>query len=122
MPHHYLKKRKPISQLLLFLMKRLITTTGRHCFMPVNNLADFALKLYPNPTNGLVNLQYTLPDKAKGKILLFSIDGKQVGTFDLDKGTNPTVLDISYLPNGLYLYKMTINDKHEASGRVSVMN
>lgn len=90
--------------------------------MPVNNLADFALKLYPNPTNGLVNLQYTLPDKAKGKILLFSIDGKQVGTFDLDKGTNPTVLDISYLPNGLYLYKMTINDKHEASGRVSVMN
>ena len=47
--------------------------------MPVNNLADFALKLYPNPTNGLVNLQYTLPDKAKGKILLFSIDGKQVG-------------------------------------------
>ena len=54
------------------------------------------MKIYPNPTNGLINLVLAEGDDS-GKVLVLDLNGKSVHTGTLNKQ-----IDLSHLPNGHY--------------------
>jgi hypothetical protein len=69
----------------------------------VNQVNASDLKIYPNPTTGVVNITSPVKVKAvvtgvEGKILVQQEDAKQV--------------DISNLANGLYMITLYDNDGH----------
>jgi hypothetical protein len=63
------------------------------------------LIIYPNPTNGSLNIKIDFPYKQL-KITIFNLNRQEILT-----ATNRTELDISHFPKGLYFIKLKIDNK-----------
>lgn len=63
--------------------------------------------LYPNPTTGVINI--LSKDVQIKHIELYSLDGKKIKVFDDIESS----INISYLPDGIYIFKILLNDRIE---------
>jgi hypothetical protein len=71
--------------------------------LSVDNVNETAsANVYPNPSNGLVNVDFT--SQNKGKIAVYNMIGEQVYEGDLSNGNNK--IDIQGKASGLYVYKI----------------
>ena len=70
-------------------------------------------KLYPNPTNGFINIEYS---GEAGKLLIHNMNGQLVQTIDINS-TN-LHLDISHLQNGNYI--ATIQTANQISNPMKI--
>ena len=74
------------------------------------NLTSF--KLYPNPTDGLVNLQLSLNVVESGKIQLYNVAGQQVSLFEFEGTTEFSHrIDLSTQPQGVYFIQLILDDE-----------
>lgn len=68
---------------------------------------------YPNPTTGISNIKFNAPASGKMTIEAYDLLGRNVATVfnnDVTASQNYTVsFDGSKLPNGMYLYKITLD-------------
>ncbi|MBP9690009.1 MAG: T9SS type A sorting domain-containing protein, partial [Bacteroidia bacterium] len=65
------------------------------------------IAVYPNPANTILNLN--LPSDYSGNIELFDMLGKVVVSINVNQ-INKAVIDVSFLQNGIYILKVTINE------------
>jgi len=78
--------------------------------------ATNSVKVYPNPASGLLYLE---GNKTEGAIFqLYSVSGQVVATKTL---ANNDAVDISEIPEGLYIYSITDNANMVQRGKVSVV-
>lgn len=88
-----------------------IATLGEVNYTPFGCMlgtGDFALAtpvVYPNPTNGIVNINTT----EDGSLAIFNISGQLVRESRLAAGDNTLQL---YLPTGVYILNSSIGGKH----------
>jgi hypothetical protein len=77
--------------------------------------------LGPNPTNGLLNMFYYLPEKMdKVRMSAYDLQGKIVWTKDTFKNTsgqNTTSVDISSLKNGVYFIVIDVVRDNQVQAR-----
>ena len=73
-------------------------------YTEIEEMFSHSVYIYPNPTNGLVHI-YGVEDAS---ISIYSINGKLINSNDL---INENSVDLSSLPNGIYLVKV---QKHGA--------
>jgi len=68
-------------------------------------LSDIELKIYPNPTDGLLKVEiHNLPEGQTVDIMLYNLSGKLIKSF---KGLNKfATIDLSAQPQGTYLMKI----------------
>lgn len=63
-------------------------------------------KIYPNPTDGIINMEYSLPENTEAKIQIFDNSGRLIRTIqntaNLTRGDYHNIIDISGLTPGLY--------------------
>ncbi len=66
--------------------------------------STFEVEMYPNPTNGMVNLSISAPDNGKGQVSVYSIDGKLVYKTNLAyvAGFTTSMMDLSGIATGVY--------------------
>lgn len=76
------------------------------------NALDRRLTLYPNPTDGQMNLSFDLPSAATVRFTVLDLAGKQVltATRGFGSGEQRHSLDLSALPAGSYLVQVQAND------------
>ena len=80
------------------------------------NSATEPVKVYPNPASGMLYLEGS---QSEGSDLqLYSVNGQVVATKTL---TGKDMVDISYLPEGLYFYTITDKNNSVQRGKVSVV-
>ncbi len=77
------------------------------------NSNEEGLKIYPNPTNGILNISST---SSATKIEVINILGELVKEEDLDRKQST---DISDLPNGIYFLK--VFDKNKLIGKTKIV-
>jgi hypothetical protein len=68
------------------------------------------IKIFPNPSSGIVNIEFTdITAEGRLTIQINTLDGRLVYFHEKQKSecTNPEKLDISELPKGMYLLKLT---------------
>ena len=90
--------------------------------MPVvQNLSIEQLKIFPNPNQGIFNLQFTLPNNADTSIRIFSSEGKLIFANDLSdfEGEFSQQIDLSNNPAGVY-YVMIKQGKSSISKKVII--
>ena len=76
----------------------------------VDNLGDITLKVFPNPTTSMVNIQIENVDVIhQGIINVYNAAGTQLGTQTITS-LNASI-DLSIYPPGIYLVNITINKK-----------
>jgi hypothetical protein len=76
-----------------------------------NPLSQFSI--YPNPSNGEINVEYMLTDYSDVKFSLYDLQGREIkalmNNVSQTPGLNNFKGDISSLPNGIYIYKLVTN-------------
>ncbi len=87
-------------------------TIGSVGIVDASELLGF--EMFPNPTDGTLNLKYNLPEASTVKVQLFDLMGKQVitQTFDKQLTTDHLILDLAALPGGTYFVKLTAGSNH----------
>ena len=76
-------------------------------------------KLYPNPNNGSFTLWLQTEELDVSNIVVWNLTGQKVYTNTVTRGENQIDLDVS---NGLYLYKITVNNSTEWTGKISIVS
>ncbi len=82
---------------------------------------DFYFKLSPNPNNGTMQLNYSLDNNETGLLKLFDIVGKEISEYRLVQGNTTLNINEEKLNNGLYIYKVIVNDKVVKSDRLVIV-
>lgn len=80
----------------------------------VNGISDLALEdminVYPNPTNGIVNINVNLPENEDVNIEIYNTMGQQVATVANGKVNNGQfTVNLNGYTNGVYYVKMNLN-------------
>lgn len=97
-------------------------------FLPVllnvgveENVADQALRVFPNPTEGVLNVQYEAPATGTALIEVFNVLGERVFQANraMGAGTQREVIDLSGHTNGIYFVNITA-DGVRASRKVTL--
>ena len=78
-----------------------------------------SLKVYPNPLTNGDQLNVKIGTRTSADIKLFNVTGKQMLMEEIDNA-NIKPLDLSSLPNGVYMLKLSIN-KTSITKKVVVM-
>ena len=69
---------------------------------------DNLLKIYPNPTNGLISIE--LNKKKQSTIRVFNIVGTEIIRKELNQES--IIIDISFLQNGLYIFNVHVDNEN----------
>jgi hypothetical protein len=71
-----------------------------------------AVSVFPNPAQGVVTFswQSLFNPPEGGRLILFDVSGKAVLQQQILGGSTETSIDVSTLPNGMYLYKIQFGD------------
>lgn len=74
------------------------------------NNSSLQLSIYPVPAKDLLNIVVSSPKKETGMMQVLDISGKIVlqRTVKINEGVNSISLDVSALPEGSYIYRMTV--------------
>ncbi len=82
--------------------------------LAVNSNADMKIKLFPNPTTGIVTLLMENGDKRqKVGVKLQNILGQTLNEFNVDASVKATQLDLSLLESGIYFVKVNTGQRHQ---------
>ena len=79
----------------------------------IQNTANTSVAIYPNPSNGNVNLDFSLEEDTNTIIDLFDMSGKNVFRKEVEakKDRNVVSLELMDLPSGVYTVRMNMAGK-----------
>jgi hypothetical protein len=77
--------------------------------------------LYPNPSDGNLQLHYTLQANEKGKMLVYDLSGKQLKEYLLPSNNSQLQITNSDLESGVYFYQIIINDRIMKSDKLIII-
>lgn len=75
-----------------------------------NNNSDITFSVYPNPSNGIVNLSFENEIKEKSEMYIYDIDGKIVKNLIIDNNSKEFKFDLKNEPDGIYFLKVISGD------------
>jgi hypothetical protein len=89
---------------------RTAVTATIDCSTGINSIySSYNFKVYPNPTNGMIEISINEPIDCNYKIELLDNLGNLLKTILLHENENTTQIDLSEYPAGLYLIKIDTN-------------
>jgi len=92
------------------------------CNVGVDELKnEMAFNLIPNPNNGTMQLNYSLDNNESGLLKLYDIVGKEISEYRLVQGNTTLNINEEKLNNGLYIYKVIVNDRIVKSDKLVIV-
>jgi hypothetical protein len=85
--------------------------------MQINNNEERSFSIYPNPNNGLMQLNYFISEKENGTLEIFNVLGEKLTTYQLANNSNIITINEANLSSGIYFYKVLINDRLQKSDK-----
>ena len=67
------------------------------------------LKLYPNPSNGNMVLEYNIGEHQNGVLTIFDVTGKLIDSNSFNGSANNSTINASQLDAGIYFYEINID-------------
>ena len=89
---------------------------GNNITVGIDDYNGFNFKVYPNPTNGIVNVQFTDHNSPITQIHVYDVYGKLVGVNVVGTNDDSPIpqataqIDLSRYANGVYFIKVVAND------------
>jgi len=86
-----------------------------------NEKNKFKVKVYPNPSNGNMTLEYSLKDNESGMFNLYNITGTLISSHPLQKNSQQLFINNDELEAGIYLYDVSINNKKVKTDKIVII-
>jgi hypothetical protein len=83
-----------------------------------NNNNENAFKVYPNPTNGILNFEWNIPNGKAVTLTISEINGKTVAEYTHLNAQLKKAIDFKPQANGIYIYKIYNKDGYFKTGKV----
>lgn len=81
-----------------------------------------AISIYPNPNTGSMTVKYSVPENQTGEFAIYNLIGVKVAGYALPTGkTNTLSVSESSLTEGIYLYRVSSNNKMIEQGKIIVI-
>jgi hypothetical protein len=102
---------------LLMTIKQQVIDFSDNCIgtlatvIPVSDEPKLAFKLYPNPNNGSMIVDYSIAATDLAQLNFYDMAGKLVATYSLRSETDKQQITENNLSNGIYFYTLILNDK-----------
>ncbi len=77
--------------------------------------------LYPNPNNGVMQLDYQLTATDVGLLKIMDLEGKLIASYPLDNTKTIMNINQSALTNGVYLYQVLVNNQVINSNKLVII-
>lgn len=78
-------------------------------------------KLYPNPNNGNMQLDYKLSNGESGELMLFDSFGRKLCNYQLNKAETTLVINDEGLAGGIYVYQVKVNGRIRISEKLIIL-
>ncbi|MCG3165590.1 MAG: hypothetical protein POELPBGB_01358 [Bacteroidia bacterium] len=78
-------------------------------------------KIYPNPNNGEIQVEYLLPEGSKGYIEVLDINGKILQNYPLHEGKHTHGITINNQSTGLYFARLCVDDRYVYTDKIAVI-
>ena len=80
------------------------------------------ISIYPNPSNGLMTVNYSIPEHQEGVFEIHNLIGVKVANYSLQSGgTNMLSISNSDLTEGIYMYRIISNNKMIDQGKIVII-
>ncbi len=91
------------------------------CANSVDELSDgLSIKLYPNPNNGQMQLNYKLNEGDNGELRIMDVTGRLIAKYNLLSTPNTLQISQTGLDNGIYLYQVLTNGRLVNSNKLII--
>jgi len=77
-----------------------------------NNINNEEILVYPNPTTGLITVEFSEISKNLFTIELYNMTGQKCYETNISNNTNKKSIDLSKLPKGIYFFKLQSLNKN----------
>jgi len=79
-------------------------------------------KIYPNPTNGIMQLDYILKEGQQGELTIFDLMGNKISRYSLTANNTGTLqINESNLSDGVYFYSIKVNGEIKESDKIVII-
>ncbi len=78
-------------------------------------------KLYPNPNGGTIHLEYYFSTKQDGKLIIRSVQGKEIAQYPLIASNHHVVINNNVLDNGIYIFSVFEGDSIVSQKKLVIM-
>ena len=82
---------------------------------------EMNFRLYPNPSNGNITLEYDLKEYEKADLNIYDLIGKLVAKYNLPNGTKSLAVDAHSLNSGTYVYEIVINGRATKRDKLTII-
>ena len=93
-------------------------------FTGINSLekpVDNAVKIYPNPTTGIFQIEYDLVKNGILQFEIYDIKGQKLLSNELISEEKTATIDCSSLSNGIYFYRAVIENQTFETGKLVII-
>lgn len=80
-----------------------------------------SFKLFPNPNNGIMNLDYNLGNDSEATMKLFDVTGKLISTYTLQNTKGSISINEQNLTNGIYFYSILVKEKVIKNNKIVII-
>jgi hypothetical protein len=89
----------------------------------INNTinSNLNIKLYPNPSKGLMELDYDLGNNPSAKLNLYDVTGKLISSYKLDSNKGILQMNEQNLNNGVYFYHILVGEKTLKTDKIVII-
>ena len=84
-------------------------------------VSGLKFKVYPNPNNGTMQVDYNISENQKGIFEVYDLTGRKVLTHEMGTGKNSFTISESNLDNGIYFYQVISNNKRIAQNKLVII-
>ncbi len=89
--------------------------------LPENLSAPVLSAAYPNPAQGIANLDFNLPVSAvTASVIVRSVTGQVVASYPLNSSTGQVSMDVSGMESGLYLCSLVLDGREAKTVKLTV--
>jgi hypothetical protein len=82
---------------------------------------NFFSKIYPNPNNGSMQLDYQINDSKKTELILLDIMGNVISKYTLNQKIGTLRMSENALKNGVYFYEIKIEGEIIQSDKIIII-
>lgn len=80
-----------------------------------------AYKLYPNPNNGTMQLEYRIQEGEVGEFVLFDLTGRLINNYKLYSNNTILYINEQELKNAVYFYTINVNGLTAKTGKLVII-
>lgn len=81
---------------------------------------DIEFSVYPNPSNGILNVTYNLAETSTAQVIIYTADGKLIYSMNCKQGRQHHNFDLSNVERGIYFYTYILDGIEEKRGQLVI--